>query len=84
MPSGGMSQEAVHCENFAAIGSKQNVKVDAEQYLNITVDEKSVVTLQVPSGLSGMLIYLGSSNASVSVEETTSASLDANGIYWYK
>lgn len=48
------------------------------------VDDKPVVTLQMDSGISGMLVYLGSSNASVSVEETSSAVLDANGVCWYK
>ena len=84
MPSGGMSQEAVHCENFSDIGSRQNVKVSTEQYLNVIVDKESVVTFRVPSGISGLLVYLGSSNASVSVEKETSAKLDANGVYWYK
>ena len=83
MPSGGMSQETVHCENFSAIGSKQNIKVGAGQYLDVIADGKSTVTVRMPSGISGILVYLGSNSAFVSVEETTSAELDANGVYWH-
>lgn len=84
MSAGGMSQETLHCENFSAIGSKQNATVIAGRYLNVTVDNKPVVTLKMDTGLSGMLVYLGSNGASVSVEETSSAALDSNGVCWYK
>lgn len=84
MPSGGMSQEAVHCKNFSEIGSKRTTTMIAGRYVNVMVEDETVVTLQMPSGISGMVIYLGSNGASVSVEETTSAQLDANGVCWYK
>ncbi len=84
MPSGGMSQEAVHCKNFSEIGSKRTTAMIAGRYVNVAVDDDTVATIQMPSGISGMVIYLGSNGASVSVEETTSAELDANGVCWYK
>ncbi len=84
MPSGGMSQEAVHCKNFSEIGSKRTTAMIAGRYVNVVVDDDTVATIQMPSGISGMVIYLGSNGASVSVEETTSAELDANGVCWYK
>ena len=84
MPSGGMSQEAVHCKNFSEIGSKRTTTMIAGRYVNVAVNDETVATIQMPSGISGMVIYLGSNGASVSVEETTSAKLDSNGVCWYK
>lgn len=84
MPSGGMSQEAVHCKNFSEIGSKRTSTMIAERYVNVTVDNETVATIQMPSGISGMVIYLGSNAASVSVAEESTAALDENGVCWYK
>ncbi len=84
MPSGGMSQEAVHCKNFSEIGSKRTTTMIAGRYVNVAVEDETVATIQMPSGISGMVIYLGSNGASVSVEETTTAALDENGVCWYK
>lgn len=84
MPSGGMSQEAVHCKNFSDIGSSRSATMIAGRYVTVTVDGDEVVTIQMPSGISGKLIYLGSNGASVSVEEDATVTLDANGVCWYK
>ena len=84
MPSGGMSQEAVHCKNFSDIGSSRSATIIAGRCVTVTVDGDEVVTIQMPSGISGKLIYLGSNGASVSVEENTTATLDTNGVCWYK
>ncbi len=83
MPSGGMTQEVTHCKNFSSIGSSRSATVIAERYLNVTVDGESVVVVKMPSGLSAKVIYLGSNGASVSVDETTSATLDENGVCWF-
>ncbi len=84
MPSGGMSQEALHCKNFSDIGSNSSTTVIAGRYVTVTVGEEEVVTIQMPSGISGKVIYLGSNGASVSVEEESTAALDANGVCWFK
>ena len=84
MPSGGMSQEAVQCKNFSDIGSKRSSTIIAGRYLNVTVADETVVTVQMPSGISGMVVYLGSNSASVSVEETTTATLNENGVCWFQ
>lgn len=80
MPSGGMTQEVTHCKNFSSIGSSHSATVIAGRYLNVTVDVKTAVVVQMPSGLSAKVIYLGSNGASVSVDETTTATLDENGV----
>lgn len=84
MPSGGMSREALHCNNFSEIGTNYSSKLNLEDYVNIEMGNEKVLTFRMPVGLNAMVVYLGSNNASVSVEETTSAQLDANGICWYK
>jgi len=84
MPSGGMSNEAVHCENFSSVGSKMTSAMILDRYLTVTADGEAVVTLQMPVGLSGMVVYLGSKAASVSMKESTTATLDENGVCWFK
>ena len=83
MPSGGMSQEAVHCKNFSEIGSKRTTTMIAGKYVNVSVGDDTVVTLQMPVGISGMLVYLGSNEASVSLAEETTATLNDNGVCWF-
>jgi len=83
MPNGGMSKEAVDCENFSLIGSKRNVSLDSGEYVNILVEDEEVVTFRVPSFRNGMIIYLGNNDVSVSVEAETTVETDANGVYWY-
>jgi len=83
-PAGGMSNESVHCENFSDIGCKQNIGLVLNRYANITAGNEAVMTFKIPSGLNATVIYLGSTDASVSVETGTTAELDENGVCWYK
>ena len=83
-PAGGMSNEAVHCENFSDIASKQNAGLILGRYADVVVGEETVMTFKIPSGLNALVVYLGSSEASVVVNTDTTAELDANGVCWYK
>ncbi|MBQ9121450.1 MAG: carbohydrate-binding domain-containing protein, partial [Clostridia bacterium] len=83
MPSGGMSSEAIHCQNFSSIGTNKSVTLYAEKYLTVTVDGKTVVTVEFPDkNMSGRVIYLGSNDATVAVKDSTDQTLDANGVAW--
>lgn len=84
MPSGGMSQEAVHCKDFSAIGSGCTVTLNEGQCVIITVEEEAVVSLKMPSGMNGKVVYLGSNGASVSSEETEAATLNEDGVCWFE
>lgn len=84
MPSGGMSNEAVHCQNFSTIGSKQKIGLILDRYASVIAAGETVMTFQIPAGLNALVVYLGSSDASVSVTTETEALLDANGVCWYK
>lgn len=83
-PAGGMSNEAVHCENFTDIGSKQNTGLILDRYATVMAGDEAVMTFRIPSGLNATVVYLGSNDASVSVETETTAETDVNGVYWYK
>ncbi len=83
MPSGGMSREAVHCQNFDDIGTKKITTVIANHFVTVSVEEEEIVTLKMPDGLSGMVLYLGSNEAEVSVSEECSAQLNADGVCWF-
>ena len=83
MPSGGMSQEAVNCKNFSDIGSNLDITVIINRYVTVSADGTDVITLQMPSGLSGMLVYLGSADATVTASETCEIPLDENGVCWF-
>ena len=83
MPSGGMSNEAVHCSNFSDIGSNRTTTLAAGDYVTVTVEKEETVTVQMPVKLSGRIIYLGSNAASVSVDGSTTVTLDANGVCWH-
>ncbi len=85
MPSGGMSSEAVHCSNFSSIGTRNSgISLNAGAYLTVSVDSSAVLTVKVPSRMSGMAVFLGGSNASFSTDTSTSKTLDANGVWWLK
>lgn len=63
MPSGGMSQEATHCQNFTSVATGQNLSLREGDTLTVTVDGQAVTSVQIPTSLSGLVIYLGSPNA---------------------
>lgn len=83
MPSGGMSGEAVHCQNFEDIGTKKTTTVIANHYVTVAVEEEEIVTLKMPAGISGIVLYLGSNEAEVSVSEECGAQLNADGVCWF-
>lgn len=69
MPRGGMSSESTHCQNFQSIGKKTELSLTKGQCLSIKIGSDKL-TLNMPTGLSALVIALGDSGASV----TTSAS----------
>ena len=83
MPSGGMSNEATHCSDFASVGIKKSLSLNADGYLCVSAGGKTVATVKIPKSMSALAIYLGNSSASISSENNTSASLDANGVCWH-
>ena len=82
MPRGGMTSEATHCSDFSKISTSTSMNLESGSYLTVTVDGSEVATVQMPAGISGTVIYLGSTSAKMETASTTSADLDDNGVCW--
>ena len=65
-PSNGMGNESMNCQNFSSIGTKKNMNLTANQTLTVKVDEEELTSLLMPCALSALILYLGSSNATIS------------------
>ena len=80
MPAGGMSSEALHCENFSSVAVKQNVS--ASGVLCVQSGGVTVLELELQSSMSGMAVYPGDSSAVIQTKKSTDAVLDGNGVWW--
>ncbi len=63
MPSGGMSSEAKHCENFSSVGTTKNMNLSSGSTLTISGDMNQTITM--PCSINGLVIILNK-NVSVS------------------
>ena len=81
MPRGGMSGEATHCDNFSSIGKSTQIALNAGDYLVVEIGD-ATATVQMPVSLSAIVIALGDSSPSVTTEDATSQTTDANGVAW--
>ncbi len=63
MPSGGMSSEAKHCQNFSTIGTSKNMNLSSGSTLTISGDMNKTITM--PCSINGLVIVL---NKNVSVK----------------
>lgn len=82
MPSGGMTNEATHCSNFRSVATTGSVYANSGSFMTVLESGSTVVTVQVPSGVSGVVIYLGSSSANIDTANSADVSLDPNGVCW--
>ena len=83
MPSRAMTSEATHCSNFSSIGTKASVTLNSGSYLTVKDGSKTVATIKSPVDLSALVVYLGSSSAKISSENSSSVTLDNNGVCWH-
>lgn len=67
-PSNGMGNESMNCRNFSAIGTKSTMNLQKGQTLTATVGNSAVVSVVMPCNLSALVIYLGSSSATISAK----------------
>ncbi|MBO4972693.1 MAG: carbohydrate-binding domain-containing protein, partial [Clostridia bacterium] len=66
MPSGGMSGEATNCKNFSSVATKTSMSLREGQTLTVSVGSNTVMSVNIPSNISGMVVYLGSNTAKFS------------------
>lgn len=77
--SGGMSSEATTCSpSFSTVGSKATLSLKQGGYLTVA----NYVTVQLPATINAIVVFLGSTSASIKSATSSSLSLDANGVYW--
>ncbi len=62
MPSGGMSSESKHCENFSSVGTTKNMNLSSGSILTISGDMERTITL--PCSINALVIIL---NRNISV-----------------
>ncbi len=84
MPTGGMTQELTNCQNFQSVATAKSVSVGEGECLTVSVGGIAVVTVKMPSRLSGTMVYLGSNIATVSAGVAGNAALDQSGVCWYE
>lgn len=82
MPSRGMTGEATHCNNFNSVATKTKVNLNADDYLTITVNGSTVVTVKMPLSLSATVIYLGNNGAQIVSGSSSSVTLNSDGVCW--
>ena len=65
-PANGMGNESMNCRNFSSVATKTTMNLTKGQTLTVSVNGEVVSSVSMPSGLSALVIYLGSANASFS------------------
>ncbi len=63
MPSGGMSSEAKHCQNFSSVGTTKSMNLSSGSTLTISGDMNKTITM--PCSINGLVIILNK-NISIS------------------
>jgi len=81
-PYGGMSNETTNCSNFSSAGTKKQLSLSANQVVRVEVSSSIIAELKMPSGLSSIVVYLGSNSATISSNSNSKNSLDVNGVYF--
>ena len=78
MPSGGMSSEAKHCQNFDSVARSTSLRLNSGEYLTVS----GILTLKMPTSLNGLVIFIGDKDADVKTSSSSTANIDANGVCW--
>lgn len=61
MPSGGMSNEAKHCQNFNSVAQSTTMKLNSGDTLKVG----DVFNVQIPSSLNALVIFIGDKDAKI-------------------
>ena len=82
MPTNAMTGESTH-GTTTGMTVKKSLSLSKDAYLVVDVGSENIVTVKMPIGMTSYVIYLGSSQASISVTTASSATLDENGVAWH-
>ena len=78
MPSGGMSSEAKHCQNFDSVAQSTSLRLNSGEYLTVG----DILTLKMPTTLNGLVIFIGDKDAIISSSASSNAKMDESGVKW--
>ena len=78
MPSGGMSNEAKHCQNFDSVAQSTSLRLNSGEYLTVG----DILTLKMPTTLNGLVIFIGDKDAIISSSASSNAKVDESGVKW--
>ncbi len=78
MPSGGMSSEAKHCQNFGSVAQSTSLRLNSGEYLTVG----DILTLKMPTSLNGLVIFIGDKDAKISSSASSDAKVDESGVKW--
>ena len=81
MPSGGMANEAVHCQSFSSVGIRKSIALQSGSYLTAVIGDNAA-EIKLPASLSGYVICLGSSSAEVTTSKTTESEFGEGNVIW--
>lgn len=82
MPNGGMTNEVTHCKDFGSVATRASVSATGGEYIAVKVNSSLTVTVQMPVGINGLAVYLGSTAADIEVIGSSSVILNGNGVRW--
>ena len=66
--SGGMSHENTNCQNFSSVATQRSMSFTKDKTVTVTVDGETVISFTCPVTMSGTGIYLGDTNATITVK----------------
>ncbi len=82
MTSRGMTNELTHCRDFTRVGTSRTMNLIAGKYLRVCADGSQIADVEIPQGMSAMVVCLGSNAATFELTDTPAGTTDENGIFW--
>ncbi len=81
MPTNAMTSETTH-GNTTGMTTKKSISLSQNGYLTVNVSSSNVVTVKMPKTMTAYVVYLGSNGAIIASADSTSLTLDENGVAW--
>ncbi len=80
---GGMSHETENCQNLSSIGGTTSISISQNEYLVISDDENTILTMKMPCQISASIVVLGTTSPSATSISSININTDKNGVYWH-
>ncbi len=80
---GGMSHETENCQNLSSVGGTASISISQNEYLVISDDESTILTMKMPCQISASIVVLGTTSPSATSSSSVNVNTDKNGVYWH-